>query len=184
MKKNKMTLFSLAILAGFCCTSFAFGQTGENQDEKLIIRQDAYIYKAPCVQNIRTDTFVIERDKQAKEKKKILTGQIPSKLFRSNSIVAIHYFAFDSSRITAADAEKILQSIPPSARQYKLDVIGYTCSIGSAEYNKKLSKQRAQAVAALLSKHGYKIMSIRGAGEVSSNSTLTRSNRKVVIKVR
>ena len=178
-----MALLALVILAGFCCTSSAFGQTSEKQNEKLIIRQDEYTYKVPCVQDARTATFVIERDNKASEKKNKLTGQTGPNLYRPNSIIAVHYFPFDSSRITINDAEKILQSIPPAARQHGLKVTGYACAIGSVQYNQKLSQQRAQAIATLLSRHGYKIVSISGAGEVDNSSTLARLNRRVVVQV-
>ena len=125
MRKKHTEFLALVILTGFCCTSTAFGQTNEKHDEKLIIRQEKYTYKVPCVQDARTDTFVIVRDKKVGGKKKTPTGQITSKLFQPNSIIAIHYFPFGSFKITAADAEKILQSIPPAVRQYGLKITGY-----------------------------------------------------------
>ena len=51
MRKKHTAFLTLVILTGFCCTSTALGQTNEKHDEKLIIRQEKYTYKVPCVQD-------------------------------------------------------------------------------------------------------------------------------------
>src|SRR5262245_60700569 len=66
------------------------------------------------------------------------------------------HFAFDQSRLTAEgraradEAVRILTEHPDA----RVDVDGYTDSIGSDAYNHKLSERRARTVADYLTKHG------------------------------
>ena len=72
----------------------------------------------------------------------------------------------------------------------KVEVIGHTDSVGSAEYNQVLSEKRADAVKAYLVAHGIAAerISVSGYGESrprASNDTIEgrRLNRRVEIKV-
>nr|WP_086937948.1 OmpA family protein [Thaumasiovibrio occultus] len=89
------------------------------------------------------------------------------------------YFGFDSGKLTQEDVEK-LQPIALRLREYpqsQLYVIGHTDSKGSAEYNQRLSVDRAASVAEYL--EGYFNISesrifIEGRGEeqpIATNET-------------
>jgi len=74
--------------------------------------------------------------------------------------------------------------------KYKWEIGGYTDGIGSVSYNKKLSKQRAQAIVDYLVRKGVKRnnLTIVGYGKdnpIATNETLEgRSmNRRVEIKL-
>ena len=72
-----------------------------------------------------------------------------------------------------------------------LNVIGYTDSVGSAEYNQKLSERRARTVADYLVKQDpsrASFIRVMGRGEadpIASNATEAgrRQNRRVVLEV-
>ena len=102
-------------------------------------------------------------------------------------------FAFDSANLTD-QAKKNLDAIVNIFKEYpdtKLLIEGYTDSVGSDEYNLKLSKRRAQAVADYLKSHGVaadRFQSIKGYGEANpraSNDTKEgqAKNRRVEIGI-
>jgi outer membrane protein OmpA-like peptidoglycan-associated protein len=73
-------------------------------------------------------------------------------------------FAFGKSALSAGAAAKIASLVAKIPKHARVQVYGYTDSIGSAESNRRLSQARARSVAAAihagrpdlrLSKHGY-----------------------------
>lgn len=104
-------------------------------------------------------------------------------------------FAFDSAKL-APDATSVLDDVVRTLQQRgvtKVTVTGYTDSIGSAAYNRSLSRRRADAVRAYLQgKAGKPHYTTIGKGEkdpVAPNTTSSgsdnpagrRKNRRVVI---
>lgn len=99
-------------------------------------------------------------------------------------------FAHDSTELTPA-AKSSLDPVVTYLEQrpdVNVDVIGYTDSTGSAEYNQKLSEKRAQAAADYLTANGVEEsrISVQGKGEenpVADNSTAAgrEENRRVEI---
>jgi len=88
---------------------------------------------------------------------------------------------FDLDRADLDDSIRlILDQIPSTA---KVRVTGYTCRVGSEDYNLRLSRQRAQAVASYLRDRGATVSLIAGKGECCPVSTtdLTK-NRRVFIE--
>jgi outer membrane protein OmpA-like peptidoglycan-associated protein len=70
--------------------------------------------------------------------------------------VFVVYFAFDKDILTA-DAQKVVQQAADYARTgrpTKVEVVGYTDTAGSAQYNLLLSERRAKAVAKALTVAG------------------------------
>jgi len=86
--------------------------------------------------------------------------------YRINQI----YFAFDSavlepSSYPALDSLfKVLQHYP----NYRIEIIGHTDSLGSIEYNQKLSQDRADAVRAYLIDKGISPKKMKAMGKGSS----------------
>jgi OmpA-OmpF porin, OOP family len=102
-------------------------------------------------------------------------------------------FAFDSSalsveaRARVAEAADAIQQRKPRA----IEIAGYTDSRGTADYNTRLSRRRAEAVRAVLAKSLGPAVRIDAAGRgeaapVASNATARgRSlNRRVEIRLR
>ncbi|HVO25329.1 MAG TPA: OmpA family protein [Candidatus Margulisiibacteriota bacterium] len=101
-------------------------------------------------------------------------------------------FDFNKSNIRP-DARPILDEAISTLKQYQqitLSVEGHTDSIGTEEYNQKLSMRRAKSVADYLAKGGIdpKRMTEKGLGEsqpVASNDTAEgrAQNRRVELKI-
>ncbi len=90
-------------------------------------------------------------------------------------------FRFDSSSLSQADQgklDKLSKEIPAGST---VDVSGYTCTIGTDDYNKKLSFRRAEAVASALKAKGVNIGIIEGRGKCCPASQDKRQNRRVEI---
>lgn len=91
-------------------------------------------------------------------------------------------FAFDSYAIAGGEKKKLID-ITPSLKGRKVSVKGYTCDIGSEDYNMKLSQKRADAVGNILSSAGVNVIEIKGMGECCSvSATDKRLNRRTEIK--
>ena len=96
------------------------------------------------------------------------------------------FFPLGSSTMDAHEAKKLTQFIK-ELKQNKtgpVNVTGYTCRIGSAEYNKKLALNRAKTVGDVLKKQGICVRSITGKPECCFISdTDPTQNRRVEITV-
>ena len=99
-------------------------------------------------------------------------------------------FSFDSD-VIAADAHDNLMRVARELRALGIDTLvvrGHTDSVGSREYNKGLSKRRADAVARVLAEGGYPAANIdaKGLGStvpIADNGSAEgrAKNRRVVI---
>ncbi len=97
----------------------------------------------------------------------------------SHSLPWVILFNLNEAYLDDSD-RLIMNQIPFGSR---VRVTGYTCSIGSKDYNDKLSLQRAEAVANYLRSHKVKIISISGRGECCPVSTTDLGkNRRVLIE--
>lgn len=94
-------------------------------------------------------------------------------------------FATDSYRISNAGRRR-LQSFFGSASAFAYTIVGHTDSRASDKYNMRLSYNRANAVAAVGSASGARIIDVRGYGErmpLASNASAAgmAKNRRVEI---
>jgi len=91
------------------------------------------------------------------------------------------HFQLNSSRLSQfeqGNLEKISRDITAGNA---VAVTGYTCTIGTDEYNKKLSFSRAEAVATVLKAKGVNIGTIEGKGKCCPASQDKQQNRRVEI---
>jgi len=103
----------------------------------------------------------------------------------SNSLKHRVHFKFDSSRITAAEANRLAQFLKDANSDDKVTVTGYTCDIGARSYNLKLSERRAKAVRNRMVKLGYRNIYVDWKGVLRTTKDGRTANRRsdVVIKV-
>jgi OOP family OmpA-OmpF porin len=88
------------------------------------------------------------------------------------------HFEFDSAKLTA-NARKILNKVADSLRNHPnldITIAGHTDSLGSAEYNKRLSQLRAESVMNYLVASGIKQSRMKAVGygeerPIASNAT-------------
>jgi len=97
------------------------------------------------------------------------------------------YFSFDSGALTS-ESKATLDKVIEAAKAYpewKFMISGHTDSIGSAEYNLKLSKQRAAAVARYLVAQGVDAARLQvegyGATRLSGGDVDHSINRRVEV---
>jgi outer membrane protein OmpA-like peptidoglycan-associated protein len=90
------------------------------------------------------------------------------------------YFDLGSARLSPDAGKQLLMDLRKCCATSPLYLTGYTCSIGSENQNLKLSRNRAEAVAVLLRRNGFKVASVKGKGMMFGNTP--ESNRRVEIK--
>ena len=91
------------------------------------------------------------------------------------------YFDLGSSRLSLDASDKLLMDLRECCAACPLYLTGYTCSIGIESQNLKLSRHRAEAVATMLRRNGYKVASAEGKGMIYGSTP--ESNRRVEIKL-
>ncbi len=107
---------------------------------------------------------------------------------------AVLHFANGKAKLSPAGVEairKVAESLKAFSGKYSLEVSGHTSSVGSAALNKKLAKQRADAVARVLTDSGIPADAITTVGvgpdkPLADNKTKEgqAKNRRVEIDVK
>lgn len=85
---------------------------------------------------------------QVIETEKVVEIEVPTTIVETPEVLDDVNFEFDSSRLTV-NAKRMLQEVAHRLNhhdQIEIEIAGHTDSSGAAEYNKRLSKQRAEAV--------------------------------------
>ena len=172
----------------------------------MSVEQQDYVFKMEITRDISTSTFVIGEFTNIKqlrppaeipvaEKKKmrlavrmrqpIVTGE--QKDENVQALIPPILFNRASSKLPEQTWEKIWPALGKMVnRSTPLQVIGYTCDIGSQQVNDALAMQRATVVADLLQSHGYRVAVTMGKGKqgyVSSNPAMRHLNRRVEIGI-
>jgi hypothetical protein len=137
----------------------------------LEIRQDLYSYSPAIITPVQIpihQTFVIERQ--------------PSFYAGPESRpLPVVYFELGSAWLSPDACSKLLMDLRECCAACPLYLTGYTCSLGVESGNQKLSRHRAETVAALLRRNGYKVASAEGKGMIYGSNP--ESNRMVEIKL-
>jgi hypothetical protein len=160
--KKQTQKIILIIAAFFTLTSPVWG---------LEIQQDFYGYSPVIntpVQIPIHQTFVIERQSS------FYAGP-ESRPF------PVIYFDLGSAWLPPDVSSKLLMDLRECCAACPLYLTGYTCSLGAESQNQKLSRQRAETVAALLRSNGYKVASTEGKGVLYGSNP--EGNRRVEIKL-
>ncbi|MCB0309352.1 MAG: OmpA family protein [Bdellovibrionales bacterium] len=117
---------------------------------------------------------------------------VPEELKPFSGVIEGIFFAVDSTIIERESYKKLDQAVAILKKYNNLTVLieGHTDSTGSASYNLKLSKERAESVRQYLTSRGVSLerLSIKGYGfskPIASNSTSTgrAQNRRIEFKI-
>ena len=94
------------------------------------------------------------------------------------------YFDLGSARLSTDAGKQLLMDLRECCASCPLYLTGYTCSIGSEKQNLQLSRNRAEAVAVLLRRNGFKVASVKGEGKGKGMmyGSTPESNRRVEVK--
>lgn len=99
-------------------------------------------------------------------------------------LLASIHFGFDSHELLPGEKNKLLHisKMLRESEKVTVKVEGYTCDIGTEEYNQALATKRAEVVAAFLKKNGVNVVEIRGKGGCCGVSTKDKAlNRRAEI---
>lgn len=141
------------------------------------------------LQNRARDAVVTLQQRQIERLRQQLEELNPRQTERGITLTLSNVlFRFDSAELTDA-AQQPLDRLAAFLRQYPdqgVSIEGHTDSIGPADYNRELSRQRAQSVADAMAARGIDRlrMTVTGYGEtkpIASNETQAgrRQNRRV-----
>lgn len=90
-------------------------------------------------------------------------------------------FDFDSDRLSGHERLRFDGLLAGLSKQSTFGLKGYTCTIGTDDYNERLSIRRANHVAGIMKSNGFKVVTVEGKGKCCPVSTDKRLNRRVEI---
>ena len=158
---------NLLLLAGL---NFAFGEKAAPAVEAAPAPAPVAVAEAPAP----TPVVPVPVEKCANAPKGFVLDDNCMPLKKSFNI----NFPFDSAKIIDTEAPKVSEfaTFLKDSPAYKTELVGYTDSVGTEQYNQKLSEKRAAAVKAQLEKEGIATdrLSTSGKGEadpVATNKT-------------
>ena len=94
------------------------------------------------------------------------------------------FFDVNSSAINPCEAKKLDQFVKKISPGAEIKITGYTCRLGSVEYNQKLAMDRAKSISQFLSNRGVHVQTASGkAGCCYISDTDPAKNRRVEIQV-
>ncbi|NKE71285.1 OmpA family protein [Nitrospiraceae bacterium HYJII51-Mn-bac16s-1-B09] len=97
---------------------------------------------------------------------------------------AIILFGFNEKRITPEQEKEILKAADRIKKSGgEVNVFGHTCDLGGSDQNDRISRERAERVAAILKERAVTVAEIAGKGSCCPRSTDRRLNRRVEIFV-
>lgn len=95
--------------------------------------------------------------------------------------IATVLFDFDSERLSRRERLRFDGVMAGLPKRSTFGLKGYTCTIGTDDYNESLSIKRANHVAGVLRSNGFNVGTIEGKGKCCPVSTDKRLNRRVEI---
>ena len=155
------------------------------QGAKLEIQQEAFTYRMSLIKDISTETFLITTPQIKPSVTTFSPGA--SQILPAGKSLSI-YFDLNSAKPASGAAATIFDTFNKLniKKTTPLAVTGFTCELGSDEINQRLSRQRAEAVAFLLSDNGYTVRAIKGKGAadpVTTDPEQLYLNRRVELEI-
>ena len=95
--------------------------------------------------------------------------------------IATVMFDFDREQMSRHERLRFDGLLAGFSKQSTFSLNGYTCTIGTDDYNERLSIRRAQYVASILRSKGFNVGIVEGKGKCCPVSTDKRLNRRVEI---
>jgi outer membrane protein OmpA-like peptidoglycan-associated protein len=154
----------------------------------MIIKEN-YIFAYETARCAKTPQFLITRFPYSiSPPEKALKIDLRMFTPKASSTEAIQtlfvFFPVRSSTLDSQETQKLIQFIQKLKQQKigPVDVVGYTCRLGSQEYNQKLALNRARTVADYLKRHRISVASVTGeAGGGYVSDADPSQNRRVEI---
>ena len=96
--------------------------------------------------------------------------------------IATVLFDFDSERLSRHERLRFDELLAGLSKRSTFGLKGYTCTIGTDDYNERLSIKRANQVAVIMKSNGFNVVTVEGKGKCCPVSTDKRLNRRVEIE--
>lgn len=131
-----------------------------------VIRQERFSLLSEIVQVTDRETFVLTgtpNHRQPACEEKTVKGTDVCEL-------PVVHFQLGSAELSLSEQNALLAALSHCAITPKtgFTVTGHTCSLGTEERNRILSRERAEQVAAVLRAHGYSIFEVTAMGSQQS----------------
>ncbi len=107
--------------------------------------------------------------------------QLSTEAIETDKQVATVQFDFDSEQLSRHERLRFDGLLAGLSKQSTFGLKGYTCTIGTNDYNEKLSIRRANHVAGIMKSNGFNVVTVEGKGKCCPVSTDKRLNRRVEI---
>ena len=138
------------------------------------IRQDLYEFQSKITRKVTCITFVLTDTPAMKRSS--------TQIFRLPEI----HFEMGSAALSPKAAQTLLDSMQRYGvtRDTPLYITGYSCELGSEQYNLMLSMQRAVTVVNFLESQGFTVVALQARGEadpIATNPEELYKNRRVEI---
>ncbi len=143
--------------------------------------------KAQAVTNTKTIAEV-ETENHSSAEQRTVTSTIGQPCYDHICLLPV-YFRFDHADLSGFEKDQLDRLVTwvkdnPREAPLKVRITGYTCDLGSRDYNDRLSLLRAKSVASYLENKGFSPLEVRGEGEKHPLSNQVRSlNRRVEINI-
>ena len=143
------------------------------------IRQERFSLLSEIVQVTDRETFVLTSTLNHRQ---TACGEKVTEATVACQLPVVH-FQLDSAELSQTEQTSLLTALAQCSMvpETALIVTGHTCSLGTEERNRILSRERAEQVAAVLRGHGYTVFEVTAMGSqqpIPGNEHLA-SNRRV-----
>lgn len=154
-----------------------------SRDNQYIAAQNGNVYVSMFVNDGGVWLFVIEQGQMDTGKIKVVGNSPIATALSQSGRVDVYGITFDTGKSTlkpsSSDTLKELAQILKDNPQMKLDVIGHTDNVGTAESNVTLSQERSDAViAALAGDYGINPNRLNPIGKGQSQPISSNDNEK------
>lgn len=95
--------------------------------------------------------------------------------------IATVLFDFDRERLSSHERLRFDGLLAGLSKRSTFGLKGYTCTIGTDDYNERLSIRRANHVAGIMKSNGFNVVTVEGKGKCCPISTDKHLNRRVEI---
>lgn len=158
-------------------TEKIYGINEVKLDEKFLLQEKLKKMEEEALEKLNSalarleKPSVQEQKESDKKKKKVVEVDV--------------YFHFDSAELVKSEVKKLTELIEKEGlkgKKVRAEVYGYADVLGFQNYNRVLSKRRADVVAKFLKeKYGIEVLKVEGKGEVGESDVLCL-NRKAEVK--
>jgi len=163
--------------------SYLFDTAAAKQDDQFVVCSDCPDHKLTLLPV--KPMLAMRLSEPAKPEAQVVLEvkrvQPSTDAIETDKQVATVQFDFDSERLSRHERLRLDGLLAGLSKRSTFGLKGYTCTIGTDDYNEKLSIRRANYVAGIMKSNGFNVVTVEGKGKCCPVSTDKRLNRRVEI---